>query len=99
MPHTVAHHDSQAAPAQPSSGCATSRVRVEMGRRTQTTGRLSALTPGSVIDLDRECDSPVDVYADGKLIALGEPVVVGGRLAVRVTEIIDTCASERVAPR
>ncbi|MDE3154013.1 MAG: FliM/FliN family flagellar motor switch protein [Acidobacteriota bacterium] len=43
--------------------------------------------PGSVIDLGRSPDEPVDVLVSGKLVARGEVVVVGGNYGVRITEV------------
>ena len=58
---------------------------------------LSALTrlgPGSVIDLGRSPDDPVDVLVNGKVLARGEVVVVSGYYGVRITEILG--AADRI---
>ena len=55
---------------------------------------LVRLGPGSVIDLKRSADEPVDVLVSGKVIARGEVVVVDGNYGVRVTEIVST--AERI---
>jgi len=49
---------------------------------------LVELGPGSVIDLGRSPDEPVDVLVSGKMVARGEVVVVGGNYGVRITEVI-----------
>jgi flagellar motor switch protein FliN/FliY len=51
------------------------------------------LGSGSVIELDRMADEPVELYLDGKLIARGEAVVVDGNYGLRVTEIPQPVAS------
>jgi flagellar motor switch protein FliN/FliY len=51
---------------------------------------LVRLGPGSVIDLKRSADEPVDVMVSGKVIARGEVVVVDGNYGVRVTEVMST---------
>ena len=55
---------------------------------------LVRLGPGSVIDLHRSADEPVDVIVSGKVVARGEVVVIEGNYGVRVTEIVST--SERI---
>jgi len=51
------------------------------------------LSSGSVVELDRMVDEPVELYLDGKLIARGEAVVVDGNYGLRVTEIPQPMAS------
>ncbi len=45
------------------------------------------LASGSVIELDRDVDDPVELLLDGKVIARGEAVIVDGNYGLRVTEI------------
>jgi flagellar motor switch protein FliN/FliY len=49
---------------------------------------LLQLAPGSVVQLDKASDAPVDLYVSGKLFARGEVVVVEGRIGIRITEMI-----------
>jgi len=49
---------------------------------------LTRLGPGSIIDLERSPDDPVDVLISGKVVARGEVVVVAGNYGVRITEVI-----------
>jgi flagellar motor switch protein FliN/FliY len=49
---------------------------------------LLALTPGSVVELDRLAGSPVDVLVNGTLVARGEVVVIDEEFGVRISEII-----------
>ena len=46
------------------------------------------LSSGSVVELDRQPEEPVDVIVNGYVIARGEVVVVDGNYAVRVQEIV-----------
>ena len=46
------------------------------------------LASGSVVELDREVDEPVELILDGRVIARGEAVIVDGNYGVRVTEIL-----------
>ena len=44
---------------------------------------------GSVVELDRLAGDPLDILANGTMIAKGEVVMVGERYGVRFTEIVD----------
>lgn len=48
--------------------------------------RIELLVPGSVVELSAYVDDYVDVLADGRLVARGLPVVIDGKVAVRVQE-------------
>ncbi len=55
------------------------------------------LTSGSVIELDRDVDDPVELLLDGRVIARGEAVIVDGNYGLRVTEIPEPIASHFVS--
>jgi flagellar motor switch protein FliN/FliY len=63
-------------------------VTAELGRTRLTVKELLALTPGSVVELDRTAGSPVDVLVNGTLVARGEVVVIDEEFGVRISEII-----------
>ena len=63
-------------------------VTAELGRTRMTVKELLALTPGSVVELDRTAGSPVDVLVNGTLVARGEVVVIDEEFGVRISEII-----------
>jgi flagellar motor switch protein FliN/FliY len=54
------------------------------------------LASGSVIELDRDVDDPVELLLDGRVIARGEAVIVDGNYGLRVTEIPEPIASHFV---
>lgn len=54
------------------------------------------LASGSVIELDRDVDDPVELLLDGKVIARGEAVIVDGNYGLRVTEIPQPIASHLI---
>jgi flagellar motor switch/type III secretory pathway protein FliN len=64
-------------------------VRLEFGRQWLPSGPAGRLGADAVVELDAPAEGAVDVYADGRLRARGEPVVVDGKLCVRVREVID----------
>lgn len=71
-------------------------LSVELGRTTLLIRDILELGTGSIIELDRVAGEPVDLLANGRLIARGEVVVVDECFAVRVTEVVST---SRLAPQ
>ncbi len=65
-------------------------VMVRMGQTEMSLGDLLKLTPGSILELNRAADAPVELLVNGKQIAKGEVVVVDGNFAFRITEIEST---------
>jgi flagellar motor switch protein FliN/FliY len=63
------------------------KVTAELGRTRMSVSDLLALTPGSLIELDRTAGSPIDLLVNGTLIARGEVVVVDEEYGIRLTEI------------
>ena len=68
-------------------------VTVELGRTRMTVRELLALSPGTVLELDRAAGSPADLLVNGRLIARGEVVVLDEDYGLRVTEIVDEAAA------
>ncbi len=62
-------------------------VSLRFGQRLLPLRELLELKSGSVIELDRMVDEPVELLLDGKLVARGEAVIVDGNYGLRVTEI------------
>jgi flagellar motor switch protein FliN len=68
-------------------------VSLRFGQRQLPLRDVLELNSGSVIELDRMVDEPVELLLDGKLIARGEAVIVDGNYGLRVTEIPQPVAS------
>ncbi len=64
------------------------QITVELGRSRKTIREILALTPGSVVELDKLAGEPVDLLVNGKLLAKGEVVVIDENFGIRVTDII-----------
>jgi flagellar motor switch protein FliN len=69
---------------------------VRFGRTEMTLKALAALGPGSVIDLGRSPEDPVDVLVSNQLVARGEVVIVAGSYGVRVTDVINPTERTRL---
>jgi flagellar motor switch protein FliN/FliY len=61
---------------------------VRFGRTEMALRLVAALGPGSVIDLGRSPDDPVDVLVSDQVVARGEVVTVGGNYGVRITDVM-----------
>lgn len=72
-------------------------VSLRFGRCQLPLRDVLDLTSGSVIELDRDVDDPVELLLDGKVIARGEAVIVDGNYGLRVTEITEPIASHFVS--
>lgn len=62
-------------------------VTLRFGQRQLTLREVLELTTGSVVELDRQIEEPVELLLDGKVIARGEAVVIDGNYGVRVLEV------------
>ena len=69
-------------------------VVVRFGHTELPLRALTRLGPGSVIDLGRTPDDPVEVMVSDRVIARGEVVIVGGNYGIRILDVVST--SERM---
>lgn len=63
-------------------------ISVVLGRSKKTIKDILALGTGSLIELDKLTEEPVEVLVNGKKVALGEVVVIDENFGVRITSII-----------
>jgi flagellar motor switch protein FliN len=63
-------------------------VSIELGHTELLIDDILKLRDGSVIELDRLAGDPVDIVANGRLVGRGELIVVKGKFAVRLSEVI-----------
>lgn len=69
-------------------------LKIELGRTHMHLEDVLRLKEGAVVTLDKLAGDPVDIYANGRLIARGEVLVLNDNFCVRVAELI---AAEAVA--
>ncbi len=65
-------------------------VTVELGRRRLPLADVLRLTTGSVIELEKLVGEPLEVYANGRLIAEGEAVVIDEQFGIRITNLVSS---------
>ncbi len=63
-------------------------LSMEIGRVRMRIAELMDLTTGSVVDLQKMVDEPLDVLVNGTLVAHGEAVVIDGKFGIRLTDVI-----------
>jgi hypothetical protein len=65
----------------------TLELRIEFGRTRLNADEANGFALGSVVSLDATIDEPAELVAAGRTIGRGEPVVIDGKIGVRVTEL------------
>jgi flagellar motor switch protein FliN/FliY len=63
-------------------------VTVTIGQTEIPVKRLLQLGPGSVLKLNKPIEEPLDLYLSDSKFATGNVVVVDGRFAVKITQIL-----------
>lgn len=65
------------------------QMTVELGRTELPIKKVLELTRGSIIELEKVAGEPVELYANGKLVAHGEVVVIEDNFGLRITSITE----------
>lgn len=69
-------------------------MSVILGRTQRSIKDVLSLEPGSIVELDKYAEEPLEIYVNGKLIAEGEVVVLDEKFGIRINSIVST--KERV---
>lgn len=69
-------------------------LSIRFGSTSMSIRSLSTLGPGSIVDMGRSPDDPVEVLVCGRVIARAEVVIVGGNYGIRITDL--TSAADRI---
>lgn len=64
------------------------QVTVEIGRTKKKIKDILEFTQGTIVELDKQAGTHVDIIINGQVIAKGDVVVVNDNFGVRVSEII-----------
>ena len=78
-------------------------VTIRFGQRHLLLRELLDLTTGSLLELDRQVEEPVDLMLGERVIARGEVVIVDGNYGMRITEVLENAtrsaaSRERLQP-
>jgi flagellar motor switch protein FliN/FliY len=93
MDSSTAASPPPSAASQPSAGALDTLMDVQLamtlrfGARRLLLREVLDLSPGSVVELDRKVQEPVELLLDGRLVARGEVVVIDGSYGLRVTDV------------
>jgi flagellar motor switch protein FliN len=63
-------------------------VRLRFGSRRMKLREILEFHAGTIVELDRQVQEPVDLLVDNKLIARGEVVVVDGNYGLKVIDVV-----------
>jgi flagellar motor switch protein FliN/FliY len=69
-------------------------LTIELGGCQLPMREVLQLNVGSVVQLDKAADAPVELSINGKLIATGEVIVIEDRFGVKITEVIGSSNAE-----
>ena len=59
-----------------------------LAKKTLNLGQILELRVGEVLDLSRKPSDPIDLVANGKLVAKGELVMIDGQIGVRIIKLM-----------
>ena len=65
------------------------QISVEIGTTKRPIKEILEFTPGAIVELECHAGDPVEIMANGCLIARGDIVVIDDDYAIRVTEIVN----------
>ena len=63
------------------------KLNVSLGESKIKVDELMSIKAGSVVKIDRDINTPLDIYINDKLVARGTMVVVDDNFGVQVSEI------------
>ena len=70
-------------------------VTLRFGQRHLTLREVLDLNTGSLLELDRQVEEPVDLVLGNRVIARGEVMIIDGNYGMRVTEVLETSTATR----
>ncbi len=73
-------------------------VTLRFGQRQLTLRELLDLNTGSLVELDRQVEEPVELMLGERIVARGEVVIVDGNYGMRVTEVVENVAQRLASP-
>lgn len=65
-------------------------ITVELGRTRRKISEILEYGPGTIVELDKLVGEALEIYANGRIIAKGEVVVIDDNFGIRITDIINS---------
>ena len=62
-------------------------LSIRLGSTSMNLDEILRLSPGAIVELDQREEEPLEVVANGRVIARGEVVVVDERFGLRITDV------------
>ncbi len=63
-------------------------LSMELGRTRISIRDLLKLRSGSVVELQKMADEPLDILVNGTLVARGEAIVIEDKFGIRLTDVV-----------
>jgi flagellar motor switch protein FliN len=63
-------------------------VSVQLASRKQPVSRIVEMGPGTIVQFDRQCEQPLELFVNNLKVAEGEVVKVGDKFGLRITNIL-----------
>nr|CRH07436.1 putative flagellar motor switch protein FliN [Candidatus Magnetococcus massalia] len=63
-------------------------VSIRLGSVSMPIKDLLRLNKGSLVELEKEADDPLEIYVNDRLLAYGEVVMIKDKLGIRITDIV-----------
>jgi flagellar motor switch protein FliN/FliY len=68
-------------------------VSIELGRVRMRLEDVLQVTKGSVLELDKRADEPVDIVVNDQVVARGDVVVLNDKFAVRICQVMSAAGN------
>lgn len=70
------------------------RITVELGRTRMKVKKLLDITKGTIIEINKVAGEQAELFVCGKLVAIGEVIVIEDKFGLKITSIVETKVGE-----
>lgn len=70
------------------------KLNANLGRVRLSVSELLQLDAGSVLELDKDVGSPIDLYVNDQLVAKGEVILINDKLGISILDIVSDSKPE-----
>ena len=71
------------------------KINANLGRVRISVSELLQLDAGSVLELDKDVGSPIDLYVNDQLVAKGEVILINDKLGISILDIVSESLSDQ----